>query len=508
MKRRTFLKNATAAALAPAGATQIAQAADGRRIAFGGIQIECSTYGHNRTRLGDFRVRRGQALADDPFFGPLKTYPWPFQPTLLAQAVPGDPVERGTYDELKAEFLQRLKAMLPLDGVYLAMHGAMYVDGMEDAEGDWISATREVVGGDCLVTASFDLHGNLSRRIIDNLDMLSAFRTAPHIDREETMRRACDMLIRCLNEHIRPTVVWAPIPVLLPGERTSTVYEPAKRLWGQLPAMNAGPGVMDASLMVGYVWADERRATASAILTGTNRRILERDALSLAQQYWDARREFKFGVPTGTLAECIDRAKGLATKPVVISDSGDNPTGGGTGDRAEIVAALLQHKVQNALIAGIADRPATEACYKARVGASLQLRIGGTIDPRGSQPVQIAAKVVSLLATDNPPERQAVVEVDGVTVVLTARRRPFHEIKDFTVLGLDPTRLKILVVKAGYLVPEIAAIANPNLMALTDGAVNQDIEHLASKHRVPTWPFQPDLKWKPSTVVSARSPAA
>jgi microcystin degradation protein MlrC len=313
------------------------------------------------------------------------------------------------------------------------------------------------------------------------------------------------MLVNSLTGHIRPTLIWAPIPVLLPGERTSTVYEPAKRLWGQLPAMNADPGVMDASLMVGYVWADEPRATASAILTGTNRRVLERHGLSLAQAYWDARQQFKFGVFTGTLAECIEKANGLATKPVVISDSGDNPTGGGTGDRAEVVAALVRHKVKQGLVAGIADRPATDACYQAGTGATLQLRIGGTIDPQGGTPVPVTATVVKLSSTDNPLERQAVVDVDGISVVLTARRRPFHEIKDFTILGLDPSRFKIVVVKAGYLVPEIAAIANPNLMALTGGAVNQDIEHLESKHRVPSWPFQSDLQWKPSIVVSARS---
>jgi microcystin degradation protein MlrC len=85
--------------------------------------------------------------ADDPFFAPLKTYPWPFRPTLVAQAVPGDPVERRAYRELKAEFLQRLKALLSLDGVYLAMHGAMYVDGMQDAEGDWIAAKMTVDAG-------------------------------------------------------------------------------------------------------------------------------------------------------------------------------------------------------------------------------------------------------------------------------------------------------------------------------------------------------------------------
>jgi microcystin degradation protein MlrC len=199
----------------------ICRAAEGKRIAFGGIQIECSTYSRIRSRMEDFMVKRGQELADEPFFRLLKAYPHPFHPTLLAAAVPGGPVERETYHELKAQFLRRIEALLPLNGLYLAMHGAMYVEGMQDAEGDWISAARQAVGKHCLITASFDLHGNLSRRVIDNLDMLSAFRTAPHIDREETAKRACDMLVHCLDQQTRPTLVWSPIPVLMPGERTS-----------------------------------------------------------------------------------------------------------------------------------------------------------------------------------------------------------------------------------------------------------------------------------------------
>lgn len=452
-------------------------------------------------------MQRGQELGDDPFFRLLKTYPHPFQPTLFAAAVPGGPVERKTYDALKAEFLQRVTDLLPLDGLYLPMHGAMFVEGMQDADGDWIESARRVVGKDCLMTASFDLHGSLSRRIIDNVDMLSAFRTAPHIDREETAQRACNMLVHCMDRKTRPTMVWAPIPVLMPGERSSTVYEPAKRLWGQLSGLNAAPGVLDASLLVGYVWADEPRATASAVMTGTDLELLKKDALWLAQQYWDARKEFRFGVPTGTLSECIEKAKRLTTHPVVISDSGDNPTAGGSGDRADALAGLLEHHVTGCLFAGIADRPAAEACYRAGVGASLTLKVGATLDPETSQPVEVRAKVIFLSSTSDLPERQAVVEVKGISLVLTARRRPFHEIKDFTSLGLDPTSFKIVVVKAGYLVPPIAKIANPNLMALTPGAVNQDIVHLpTNKYRIPSYPFVSELEWKPSTIVSARSP--
>jgi microcystin degradation protein MlrC len=477
------------------------------RFAFGGIHIECSTYSRIRTRTEDFTVLSGEELSAAPHFAFLRSYPHPFLPTLYASAVPGGPVERATYDAFKGRFLQSLKELLPLDGLYLPMHGALYVDGMQDAEGDWISAARQVVGADCLISASYDLHGNLSRRIIDNLDMLSAYRTAPHIDVQETMQRACEMLLRCAAERIRPTLVWAPVPVLLPGERTSTEDQPAKDLYAQLAPRNAKPGVLDASLLVGYVWADEPRATASVVMTGTELPVLEQQAIELAQQYWDAREDFQFGVPVGSIPELLDQAQAVATQPVILADSGDNPTGGGVGDRAEVLEALLARNFTNTLVAGIADLPATGLCYQQTLGSRLTLRIGATLDPQGSRPIEAEAEILFLLPTGEPRERQAVVRINGVTVVLTATRRPFHKISDFTRLQLHIPSFKLLVVKSGYLSPELAPLANPNLMALSDGSILQDLDKLPkNQFRPQTYPFDRSFRWQPSTIVSARSP--
>src|SRR5690348_6556042 len=105
------------------------------RIAVGGIHIECSTYSSLLTTLPDFQVLRGDELAGHPSFHFLREYQHEFLPTLHARAIPGGPVARDTYRHLKAEFLERLRALGPVDGVYLALHGAMYVDGMHDAEG-------------------------------------------------------------------------------------------------------------------------------------------------------------------------------------------------------------------------------------------------------------------------------------------------------------------------------------------------------------------------------------
>lgn len=473
------------------------------RIAIGGIHTECSTYSPAVMTAADFRVLRGEAIVADPGFAFLKVRAHICQPLVYARATPGGPIRRDAYEGFKTEFLDRLTAALPLDGLHLVMHGAMHVVGMEDAEADWIAGARDVVGDECILAASYDLHGNVSQRIVDQLDAFAAYRTAPHLDEMETRARAFGMIVDALDRQRRPGVAWAPIPVLLPGERTSTVDEPARSLYGRLAEIDRQPGILDANLMVGYVWADEARATAAAVVTGTDRDAMSRACESLAASYWEAREAFTFGPETGSLDAMLDYAATLASRPVILADSGDNPTGGGVGDRIDVLKALMARGWSDAVVAGIADRPATEACFAAGAGTRKRLRIGGTLG--GSEAIELDAEVVRLDDGSDPTERQAVVQAGGIAIVLSARRRPYHRIADFTRLGLSPATARLLVVKSGYLSPELASLANPNLMALTDGVVGQDIAGLASRRRVqPIYPWHSDFEWAPHAVLSAR----
>lgn len=473
------------------------------RIAVGGIHTECSTYSPVLMQMQDFRVLRGDDLLAHDYFAFLGDYRVEFVPLLHARAIPGGPVARPVYDLLKAEFLQRLVGALPVDGVYLAMHGAMAVEGMRDAEGDWIAAVRHMVGPDIPIAVSYDLHGNVSQPIVDAIDIFAAYRTAPHIDVAETMRAAVAMLVRTLETGERPGVLWVPVPLLLPGERSSTEDEPAHSLYAALPARE-GAGVWRADLMIGYVWADEPRASAAAIVTGTDRAAAGAAATDIAADFWAARGAFRFGPVTGPLEEMLDLAEAATTRPVILADSGDNPTGGGVGDRADVLAALIARDWRDAILAGITDAPATAACFDAGEGAQLNLTIGGSLDP-ASAPVEVRARVLRLDPGASPAERQAVVGIGGLRLVLAARRRAYHDLSDFTRLGLCPEYARLVVVKSGYLSPELAPLANPNLMALTDGVVNQDIPQLGNRHRAAgTLPFDSRDDFTPVTQVSAR----
>ncbi|OLV19692.1 M81 family metallopeptidase [Deinococcus marmoris] len=474
------------------------------RIAVGGIHTECSTYNPVLAGADQFIVSRGSALLEQPNFQFLQTYSGEVLPTLHARAIPGGPVAQATYQALKAEYLGRLRAALPLDGVYLAMHGAMFVEGMHDAEGDWIAATRAVVGEACLISASYDLHGNVSQRVVDHLDLFTAYRTAPHIDVVQTQRRAFDLLARSLEQGTRPGLMWVPVPVLLPGERTSTEDQPAAGLYADLAELSDRPGVLDVSLLVGYVWADEPRATASVVVTGVDRREMERLASSLAQRYWEARTAFGFGSQTGSISECVRRAAQSQTGPVVLADSGDNPTGGGVGDRADVLREVLAQQLQGVILAAITDEAAVRRCFAAGLGATVTLEVGGSLDA-SSLPVEIQGTVTHLSVGENEADREVVVTTEGAQVVLAARRRPYHHLSDFQRLRLRPQDARVIVVKSGYLSPELAPLANPSLMALSPGVVDQDIPRLVrTQTRRPMFPFDAEFGWTPVVHAAAR----
>ena len=468
------------------------------RIAFGGIHTESSTFNPVPTRTEDFRVLRGEALRQSErysFLDAYTDYSAEFLPTLHAAALPGGPVTPQTYETFKREFLKRLTEHGPVDGLYLDMHGAMNVSGMDDAEGDWITAARAVVGPECLVVASYDLHGNLSKRIIGALDGLSAFRTAPHIDVTETKQRACALLVNALYGGYRPRLEWLPIPVVLPGEMTSTEDEPARSLYRSLPEIDALDGVLDASLLVGYVWADEPRAGASVVLTGTDADVLKREAARLAERYWNTRQEFHFGVPAGSLEWCLEQCAGLETYPVILSDSGDNPTGGGVGDTTFVLAELLKCNLEGAVVAGLADMPAVKACYAAGVEESLELSLGATLDPDTSRPLHVRAQVVYLEPAETERERQAVVQIGAVKVVLSAVRRPYHYPADVERLGVKLSETRLLVVKSGYLTAELKGAAAHTLLALTPGTVSQKLSTLNYQRQGARFPLEPTLTW-------------
>jgi microcystin degradation protein MlrC len=450
----------------------------GMRIGIGGIHIESSTFTPHLATDTDFTVRRGAELLaryafTRPTSGTTDGVEW--VPLMHARAVPGGPVAPETYQRLEDELLDRLSSAAPLDGVLLDMHGAMFVPGREDIEADLAARVRQAVGRTCLLSAATDLHGNVTAALVGQLDLITAHRLAPHEDEWLTRERAARVMVHCLREGIRPVKAWVRVPVLLPGEKTSTRKEPARSLYAGLCEVERTPGVLDASIWVGYAWADEPRSSAAVVVSGTDRDVVGAQAATLAERYWAVREQFQFVGPAGTAEEAIAAAMASDRRPFVISDSGDNPTAGGAGDVPFLLEQLLRTAGQHSVIyASIVDPAAVAACEG---NTEVDLSVGGKLDARHGRPARLRGRVTTV--TDDPVGgRVAVVAAGRVRVILTERRKPYHLVEDFTRLALDPHRTDILVVKIGYLEPELYRLAQGWMIALTPGGVDQDLARL------------------------------
>jgi microcystin degradation protein MlrC len=449
-----------------------------KRIALAGIAIECCTFSPVPTRLDDLTIWYGDDLL--ALYPSLKHYPdVTFVPIMRVRATPGGPLIREVYAALKAELLAALSQGAPWDGVYLDLHGALAVDGMTDAEADLTGAVRAAVGAEVLISASFDLHGNLSADVAANLDILTAFRTAPHVDVQETHARALALLVDALRTGMRPVIAHAPIPMLLPGEMAVTTAEPTHSLYAALPGVIAQYGLIDASYFVGYVWADEARVGACAVAVGCDRASAQAAAETLAHAWWGARDQFAFGMPTADVDSAIRMAIAAQRDgaPVFLSDAGDNITGGGVGDVPLVLDRLIVHGVTNAIYAAIVDADAVHACIDAGVGARLTLTIGGRLDTAHGKPLPIVG-TVRHVQDGEPRQRHAVIDVQGIAVILTARRTAFIETAQFTALGLSPETTPIIVVKLGYLFPDLQRIARTTILMFSPGAINPDVRAL------------------------------
>ncbi|MYU10407.1 microcystin degradation protein MlrC [Streptomyces sp. SID8361] len=472
------------------------------RIAVCGIHIESSTFTEHVTTRDDFEVRRGDEV--------LALFPldeWApgveFVGILTANAGAAGPIQTDVYDALENEMAQRLRDAGPVDGVWLEMHGAAHVQGRRDAEEHWLRRVREIVGAEPILSGSFDTHGNMSEELVRLLDLAAFHRHAPHIDSAQTRERAVRNLVSVVKHGGRPHKAWVRIPVLLPGERTSTVVEPAKTVFGQLLPTIDKHNLIDAAMCVGFFWADEPRNAAGVFTSAWHADDAVTAAESLAKTFWEHRKQFQIvSEHYGTLDEALDFALTRPARPLFVSDSGDNVTAGATGDITYAIHhALKRHDILDSsvriLFGGVWDPETVQAAADAGEGAVLRRGIGALVDSRYGAPVDGEWTVLQILLGPDSKPTEAVLRGNGVDVTVRSNRAPFARTDDAgfppgIVRGPEPIDIAeydVVVVKNGYLFPAQAEDAGSAFMAITPGGT--DLDHGRLEYTAISRPLYP-----------------
>jgi microcystin degradation protein MlrC len=495
------------------------------RILTGGFSHESNSLNPIITGEDDFAVLRGGGIIENSVFSrhssagiieTLKKGGAELAPTVLARAVPNGVVSRAFYEKLKAELLCRAGEALkqgPVDGVCLALHGSMKVEGGICAEGDLCQALREILPG-IPFTAALDMHATLTPSLLEAADAFAAYKTAPHTDSFETGALAARMLLGSLAAGKRLCTASVSVPLMIAGEKSESAAEPMASLIAackelEEPAPNR-PAMLAASLLLGFPWADCEYNAVTVLVSAfeEDKAVANREARKLAGELWRRRKEFGFRTEhynsRESMAAAYTAVLEKGERPVFVSDSGDNPTAGATGDATELLEEILSametvEKLPSPLLySGFYDAPAAAACIKAGEGAELDITLGGNWDRLNGKKIPLRVKV-ERIAPDFGPYHSSLVLVShrNILISVTSKHIGFGDAGLLPALGINAADYCLVVVKLGYLEPCFRAVAARAIMATSRGCSNEVLETIPyRKVRRPIYPLDKAMEWR------------
>lgn len=358
-------------------------------------------------------------------------------------------LEAGAHRELRRMILDALRKTGPVDGVFLSCHGSMVAGDSDDPEGALAESVREIVGVGVPVAMTLDLHGNVTDRMIDNLDIIVGYKHYPHDDTFETGERGARLLLGAARGEIIPTVCRVRLPMILTAFNASTSGDGAfARLEHAARALEEKPGILSVSnFYVGSYIDVPEMGSGILVVTDGNPALARETAQVLARQYWDSRREFL--VDSVSVSEAVHRGRALGGGPVLLLNTADTTGGGAAGDSIDVATGLLEADVNEPAIAMVVDPEAAQACHAAGVGASVTLEIGHRVDPRWGRPATISGEVVRLSdgifrytggifgGTEGMMGPSAVLRSGAVSILIMSRPTYDWADEQYRSVGLD-----------------------------------------------------------------------
>ncbi|MEI6856135.1 M81 family metallopeptidase [Psychrilyobacter sp.] len=468
-----------------------------RRILVGGIRHESNSFNPIIVDEKDFNVEYGMEILNfktknDSLRGIVDTLTnrgYEVVPTINARAVPNGEVSLPFYKAIKKDFLERAiiaNEEKKIDAINLALHGSMRVKGLGEAESDLLIALKQQFP-DIPVVCALDMHTTMTDDMHQNCDAYVGYKFAPHTDCFETGEHSAKMLIEMLENKTKLTKAWVRLPLLIAGEKSETSTEPMVSLIDKLRKSEKLEGVLAASYLMGYPWADSAEAgVAVYVVTSNNQELADKLALELADEFWSLRDNFKFHTETYLPKESIDKVFEAVKEgnfPIYLSDSGDNPTAGSSSDCTELLELLLKDKrtskLNNPIIyGGIYDPEATLQC-EGKIDKTIEITIGAKFDTLTTKPLTIKGTVKNHIKSWGSYESDlALFNSNGIDIIVSEKHVGYITPKMFTDLGLNPFKTEVIVCKLGYLTAPHREIAKKTIMALTKGSTNEDIENI------------------------------
>ena len=475
------------------------------RIAIGGFQHETNTFAPSPADYAAFEAGGGWpgVKYGEPIFGALEGANIPAQGAVQAlraaghvlvgtawgAASPSAQVTRDAFERILGELVSRLKGALPVDGVYLDLHGAMVSEAYDDGEGEILRRVRAAIGPHVPLVASLDLHGNVTRAMVAHADALVGYRTYPHVDMADTGARAAHLLDTILRTGERPAKAYATLDFLTGLPSQCSFMEPCKGIYALLEGLERTSGAV-LTFMPGFPMADFDECGMTVFGYGADKAATESAVAKLRGAVTDAEKDFAMELFTPDEAVSRARARGEPGKPVIIADTQDNPGAGGNGDTTGMLAALVRQRVADATLGLLIDSSAARKAHEAGQGATLGFSLGGRSRIPGDAPFEGQFTVERLgdgKFTCTGPMfkgfRMTLGEMallrskaaPGVRVVLASRKCQAADKEMFRHVGVEPVRERMMVLKSSvHFRADFEPIAKEVLVAKSPGPALAD----------------------------------
>jgi microcystin degradation protein MlrC len=508
---------------------------DNPRIAVLSFAIECNRFAPVTTAADfetDVDIRGNQivsearsaasiTLPDLPgFFTEMdRTGQWTPVPLRVSQAQPGGPVEEGFFRSFVAEIEAGLKAALPLDAIFISAHGAALAEGTDDPDGDLLEAIRRAVGPDIPVVATFDLHANVSHKMIDNLSVFVGYLENPHTDIYARGVEAARHMRECLAG-ARTAITMVKVPLVPPQISLLTAKGPYADLirYGQT---KVGGDILNVSVMAGFAYSDSPKNGLTAVVTARNgnRRAAAKLSLKIAQRAWDTKERFKRAMMS--LGDAVQLAASVSRdrrrKPIILADVADNPGGGGRGNTTYLLRALKGARTQHVLFGVFNDGAVAAKAHELGEGTIFTASFNSQEHQEFSLPFDSEAKVVKLsdgryvgrrgvlknVSSDMGPS--ALLDLGGVQLVVISNRCQCMDPRQFEMFGLDIAQARVVVVKSrGHFRGGFDEFFRPEQIYEVDcpGLTSPVLANFTwSKLPRPVYPLDEETTWTPPPTV-------
>ncbi len=464
------------------------------KIVVGSLQQESNTLTSHLSSKKDFDIFRHEEMlrhiSITDYFASIGVE---LIPTLYAHALPGGRLHEADFFTMTEE----LVAMIPkdgVDGIWLYLHGALEVERIGSGELALMRMIREKVGFGVPVALALDFHANNTYELMKLANVIIGYRTAPHRDMEETELRAARLLVHCIEDHLLPEPQMARANVVIPGDCVLTDESPLKEIMAEAAALEKKPGMLACSVFNGQPWVDAPNMGPSMVcIHEWNKETAALAAKRLARMFFEARHEFGFSVDACEPSKALDKAWIEKNRPVFVTDSGDNTTAGSAGDNAFLLRLIQKKGMTEVLVGGITDEPAVRRCQSLNVGDPVELDIGGTIEPVSAR-THICGTLLYRGDIEGWYGENAgpcvVLRSNGIDIIVTAKRCALTKPRIFERLGLDIRGYRFVVVKLGYLYPDLAAVAARTILAFTTGSSTERLQDMGMKYiRRPMFPL-------------------